>query len=139
MIHAQLEHMVSLDFYTEKAAIDAELSMCVEDTCTLRKMEGCVKKIDNRYEVALPWKRGRPSLPNNRGTAVTCLNCLRQKFLKEPELFNNNANKIDNNANKIDEYEYFQLGYSTKPSMSTQHLITRAQRVHEFQKHAKIC
>jgi len=105
MIYTQLEQMFSLDFCAEKPAIDTELSMSVEDACALRKMEDSVKKFENRYEVSLPWKRDRPFLPNNRDMAVKRLNCLRHKFLKDPELFNNYANKID---------EYLQLGYTTK-------------------------
>ena len=77
--------MFSYDFC--EAASDTDLSPSVEDIQALNQMDSSVRKVDDHYELPLPWRTGCPSLPNNRQVAEKRLNCLRKRFNEEPDLF----------------------------------------------------
>ena len=45
---------------------DSNVSMSVEDKKALAIMETSAKIMDGHYEIALPWRRQCPQLPNSR-------------------------------------------------------------------------
>lgn len=56
--------------------------MSVEDQQTLKIMEETAVKIDGHYQVALPWRKKPPCLPNNRQLAESRIRlCWRNDYL----------------------------------------------------------
>ena len=62
-------------------------AMSEDDKRALAKMEDGVRKEDDRYVIALPWRSDGPRSPNsNRGVAMKRLNGLRHKLERNEEL-----------------------------------------------------
>lgn len=60
-----------------------EKTVSQNDITFLHKVEqGIQKNIHGHYEMPLPFKP-RPSLPNNRDSALTCLNHLKRKLQRD--------------------------------------------------------
>ena len=55
---------------------------------------------DGHYEVALPWKKTTPKLPNNRAMAERRLKFLKKRLDKDPQLLKNYSNYIDDLVKK---------------------------------------
>jgi hypothetical protein len=62
-----------------------------------------LKKIDDRYEIGLPWKDEKPNLPDSWPMALQRLQCLEKQLNRDGELKNKYCAKI---------YELFKKGYA---------------------------
>ncbi|XP_074655650.1 uncharacterized protein LOC141909164 [Tubulanus polymorphus] len=61
--------------------------MSYDDKRALTIMESTVKLTDDgHYELSLPWKHDKPSLPNNRALAKHRFDLLERRFDKDPKL-----------------------------------------------------
>ena len=78
-------------------------SHSVEDEKALKIMSSSIKKIDGRYEIALPWKTDTIEFPYNRSVAESRLAYLKKKLIKNDNLFELYKSKID---------EYLSLGHA---------------------------
>ena len=58
--------------------------MFVEDQQALKIMEETAVRIDGHYQVALPWPKKPPCLPNNRQLAESRIRLLKKRLLKVP-------------------------------------------------------
>ncbi|KAK4467352.1 hypothetical protein MN116_000285 [Schistosoma mekongi] len=58
----------------------------VEDKKALSIVESSTSLVDGHFQVGLPWKRGRPELPNNYEMAGRRLKCLRRRFARDCHL-----------------------------------------------------
>ena len=58
-------------------------------------MGGSVTKLNGHYEIALPWRQERVTLPNNRMVAERRLVHLKRKFERDGEFFNQYKEKIN--------------------------------------------
>ena len=58
-----------------------------EDQRAISIIKNSIKKINNQYEVALPWKEDNPELNNNKAMAIQRLLHLDKKFQQNPTLF----------------------------------------------------
>jgi len=61
--------------------------MSVEDERALAVKESSVKLVDGHYQLALPWRKPAPKLPNNQIMAEQRLQLLKKIFLQDSELF----------------------------------------------------
>ncbi len=50
-------------------------------------MEDSVKLVDGHFQVALPWRQDPPDIPNNKIMAEKRLRSLRNRLMKDTELF----------------------------------------------------
>ncbi|KAJ8404442.1 hypothetical protein AAFF_G00337090 [Aldrovandia affinis] len=65
--------------FVERASEDSHMSQ--EDLRFLSKMEKGIRlKDDGHYEMPLPFKKGRPNLPDNKVCAIHRLRCLERKL-----------------------------------------------------------
>ena len=71
-----------------------------EDQRALQVMNESVTLKDGHYEVALPWKKTTPKLPNNRAMAERRLKFLKKRLDKDPQLLKNYSNYIDDLVKK---------------------------------------
>ena len=76
------------DYYNRRA-------LSKDDQRALELMKGSVKLKHSHYEVALPWKRNPPNLPNNRVLAGRRLNFLKKRLDKDPKLLKNYSDYIN--------------------------------------------
>ena len=60
--------------------------MSLEDQRALLIMESSVKKVGNHYELGLPWRNGKPALPNNREMVKKRLVSLKNHLKKDLDL-----------------------------------------------------
>ncbi|XP_062421503.1 uncharacterized protein LOC134132867 [Pungitius pungitius] len=68
--------------FSERLVEDVTVSQ--EDLLFLAKLrEGIKHKPDGHYEMPLPFKRDRPTLPNNKSCAVQRLRCLERKLKRD--------------------------------------------------------
>ena len=81
------------------------LGAFLEDRRALRIMEKLVVKVDDHYQIALPWKSESAKLPNNRTVAEKRLGYLRNRLIRDPELHRKYRNKTK---------EYFKNGHARK-------------------------
>ena len=58
-------------------------------------MGGSVTKLNGHYQIALPWRRERVTLPNNRVVAERRLVYLKRKFERDGEFFAQYKEKIN--------------------------------------------
>jgi hypothetical protein len=65
------------------------LSLSKEDQRALNIMNGSTKLTEGHYEVALPWRKTAPRLPNNRLMAERRLKFLKKRLDKDPKLLTN--------------------------------------------------
>ena len=70
-------------------------SHSVQDKKALSLMEGSVKREENRYQVALPWKSDAIEFPNNHSVAETRLEGLRRRLFKDEGLLDQYKTKMD--------------------------------------------
>ncbi|XP_055955970.1 uncharacterized protein LOC126816200 [Patella vulgata] len=85
LLKHQLDRLWTTDF--ADLEVDNKVGMSVSDKRALEIIENSLTKVDNHYQVALPWKSVTPYLPNNRTVAENRLNGLRRRFLRNPTLF----------------------------------------------------
>ena len=71
------------------------LSLSKEDQRALNIMNGSTKLTEGHYEVALPWRKIAPRLPNNRLMAERRLKFLKKRLDKDPKLLTNYNNYIE--------------------------------------------
>jgi hypothetical protein len=60
--------------------------MSVEDRKALSIMENSAKLVDGHYQIALPWRNGTPSLPNNKEMVEKRLISLQWPLKRNPVL-----------------------------------------------------
>lgn len=72
----------------------------VEDRKALRLMEESVKIIDGHFQVALPWRRDQPDIPNNKIMAERRLRSLKVRLTKDAELFTRYMEAMQNYIDK---------------------------------------
>jgi len=77
----------------------------VEDLKALQIMESSVKRVNGRYEIALPWRSDVIEFPYNRPVAESRLAYLRKKLQQDKDLFEQYKLKID---------EYLSSGHARK-------------------------
>lgn len=64
-------------------------------------MESSIAQVeDNHYQIRLPWKKDEVRLPHNRSMALTRLNYLKNRFLKDRSLFERYRESIKANIDK---------------------------------------
>ena len=66
-----------------------------EDNRALEIMSNSVRLNDGHYEIALPWKKVPPELPNNRTMAERRLNFLKKRLEGDPSLMKNYSSFIE--------------------------------------------
>ena len=71
-----------------------------EEKLAWRKVSESIKFNGERYEVAVPWRNERPSLPENRGMAERRLQLVERKLAKDTMLANAYQQCIDENEKK---------------------------------------
>ena len=109
----QFENYCNLEFNDFK--YDAKPTMSPNDHKALGIMEESVTMQNGHYEIALPWKKYPPNLPNNKTQAENRLQLLKKRLNKNPELlgkyreFMNNLLQKDY-ASKVSEEEVGSLG-----------------------------
>ena len=57
-----------------------------DEQCALEQVEKSLKYLDERYQVALPWKENAPDLPDNYDMALRRLCNTEKRLLKYPEI-----------------------------------------------------
>ena len=100
--------------------LDTEKAMSPEDNRALDTMKSTAVLKEGHYEIAMPWRRFPPCLPNNRALAEHLLNLLKRKFTKDSDhlqkysafkdnlLERNYARKVsDNQSNRRGEAVWF--------------------------------
>ena len=85
MLNHQLERLWNTDC-KESESYD-KVSPSVEDNKALRVMEDSVKLVDGHFQVALPWRKDPPDIPNNKIMAERRLRSLRNRLMKDTALF----------------------------------------------------
>ena len=105
----QVERMMQIDFGENDNHLGKRMSL--EDHRALRIMEDSVKKVDSHYEIALPWRSGKPALPNNRTMADKRLISLQTRLRKDPDLRERYRNVIE---------DYIEKGYAVKVTEENQ-------------------
>ena len=100
---AKIERMYNADF-TETTASSKEM-MSIKDRRVLAIMESTVQMVGGHYELSLPWKYEKPSLPNNRSMAVKRLDLLRRRLKKDVDLKSKYKEAVE---------EYISLGHAQK-------------------------
>ena len=78
--------------------------MSLEDQQALSIMERTVKKVENHYEISLPWRNGNPVFPNNRKMAERRLASLQRRLKRDSSLREKCKNVIE---------DYIEKGYAT--------------------------
>ncbi len=62
---------------------ESKKTMSVEDQRALQKMEDTIKIVNGHYMVGLPWKHDEPRLPNNKSLALSRLQSVKRKLLRD--------------------------------------------------------
>ena len=81
----------------------------VEDKMVVEKVEKSIKFIDGHYQVAIPWKENKLSLPNNYKLAFQRLQNLEKRLTRNPEVAAAYSEVIE---------KYLDKGYVRKIEMS---------------------
>jgi len=92
-LNDKMQQLFEQDF-CEKAA-NIELPLSVEDKLFLSKVGGSVTELNGHYQIALPWRQERVTLPNNRVVAERRLVYLKRKFERDAEFFAQYKDKIN--------------------------------------------
>lgn len=72
-----------------------------EDTMWLKKVEeSCTQRSNGHYEIALPFRKGTPDMPNNRGLALKRLEGLKKRFVKNERFFSDYKSFINDMIDK---------------------------------------
>ena len=79
-----MERLWNTDF--GDAAVDIKVGVSVEDHRALDLMEKSLTMVDGHYQVALPWHRDPPDLPNNKRMAERRLHSLKSRLKKDDKL-----------------------------------------------------
>lgn len=82
-LHQTLELMYDREF---NEVPSCRLAMSLSDKYALARMEDSLRKMEHRYEVALPWRTDRPRLPDNRQLAQIRLEALKRRLSRDPHL-----------------------------------------------------
>ncbi len=98
ILHKQVERLMQLDFSENDHHFGK--GMLLEDQRALSIMESSVKKVGNHYELALPWRNGKPALPNNRKMVEKRLASLQNRLKKDPDLREKYRNVIEDYLEK---------------------------------------
>ena len=85
ILQEQLEKLWKTDF--RDSVVSSSTSPSIEVKKALEKMERSLKMVDGHYQVALPWRRDPPYLPNNRSMVEHRAALLRERFLRDQDLF----------------------------------------------------
>jgi len=70
-------------------------SLCPTTKLFLSKVGGYVTKLNGHYQIALPWRQERVTLPNNRVVSERRLVYLKRKFTRDAEFFAQYKEKIN--------------------------------------------
>ena len=86
-------------------------------------MEESLKRVDGHYQVALPWRRNLPCLPNNKETAAQRARTLKKRLLRDQCLLEKYATTLEyylekGYAEKIPK-EHIYLVFTTPPRNSS--------------------
>ena len=76
------------------------MSASVEDKRALHVMEESVKLVDGHFQVALPWRKDPPGIPNNKPMAEKRLRSLKNRLEKDGELLEKYTNTMQDYINK---------------------------------------
>ena len=85
---------------TEKPRVLTE-----DEKTALQLVESSLKVVDERYQISVPWKNGRPKLPNNRHMAASRLASTEKNLLRKPGVADEYQKTID---------AYLEKGYLRK-------------------------
>jgi hypothetical protein len=107
-LQRQIERMFQMDFNETHATSATEMS--VEDRKALSIMENSAKLVDGHYQIALPWRNGTPSLPNNKQMAEKRLISLQWRLKRNPVLRKQYRTVIE---------DYLEKGYASKVADET--------------------
>ena len=118
----QFKQYCNMEF--NDSLVDTEKAMSLEDKNALDNMESTVTLKEGHYEIALPWRRPSPCLPNNRALAEHKLKLLKRRPTKDSELVQKYSAYIDNLLDK---------DYAAK--VPSQHLFDRSDKVIWFLPH----
>ena len=81
----QVENFWKTEFTDSNSS--SKVAMYVENGRALKIMEESSKKFSGHYQVALPWRKQPPYLPDNRIVAEQRLNLLKKKFVHDQQFF----------------------------------------------------
>ena len=79
-VEQQIQTIWSADF--EKGTIVLDVLFSREDHLMYKLLQDSLKMIYGRFQLALPWRSGVASLPNNRSVALNRLLCPKRRFTK---------------------------------------------------------
>ena len=105
VLQKQVERMIQMDLSENDDYLAKGMSL--EDQQALSILEGSVKKVDGHYEIALPWRSGKPALPNNRKMAERRLASLQTRLRKYNGVREKYRNVMD---------DYLENGYAAQVS-----------------------
>ena len=80
----RLERMWNTDF--ADTGVDISVNPSIEDCRALEAMENSIEMVEGQYQVALPWRKENPVLPNNKEIAERRLGSLKARLIKDPKL-----------------------------------------------------
>ena len=103
LLHSQLQKMYDAVFVGRDRKSDVAVS--VHDKKAVSIMEKSVVKVNNHYQIALPWKSRDSRLPSNKHIAEKRLSRLKEKLDRDPKLLKLYRDKIN---------EYLTFGYARK-------------------------
>ena len=83
-LNEQFEKFYNMEF--NDSAFSNEPSMSQEDRRALDIVNESIKLEEGHYEMALPWRKHPPELPNNRSLAEHRLKLLKRRLTKDPLL-----------------------------------------------------
>ena len=100
-LQRQFERMMQMDFSESSDYMTKQMSL--EDQQALSIMTESVKNVGSHYEIALPWRNGKPALPNNRKMAERRLVSLQSRLKRDSALREKYKNVIE---------DYIEKGYA---------------------------
>ena len=103
VLHQQSQKMYDLDFVTKNERFGYDVS--VDDFKALKAMEKSVSRVEEHYQMALPWKSDNLKLPDNKFVTIRRLACLRKRLKADIQIHKNYQEKMN---------EYVKLGYARK-------------------------
>ena len=102
-LQRQFERVMQMDFSESNDYMAKEMSL--EDQRALSIMKETVKNVGNHYEIALPWRNGKPALPNNRKMAERRLVSLQSRLKRDSGLREKYKNVME---------DYIEKGYAAR-------------------------
>ena len=94
----QLRRMWEIDSLGVRNSDDNQLNQ--EEILAMSKVEKSRRWTGERYEVAIPWKKEFPSLPDNREEAERCLFSLEKNLIKKPKVARRYKEAMNANVEK---------------------------------------